>query len=85
MASDNNYEKNINLHYIRAAIEANTGIRLSLQDVRRYLVEEGLITSAQARRNAQIFTGYHDFYEDYTGRGALPPREEPEELTGMFR
>jgi hypothetical protein len=53
----------INLHYIRAAIEANTGVRLSLQDVRRYLVEEKLITKEQAARNAQIFTGYGEFYE----------------------
>lgn len=76
---DNN---SINLHYIRAAIEANTGVRLPLKDVRRYLVEEKLITPAQARRYAQIFSGYQDFYEDYTGIGALA-EEDPEELTGI--
>jgi len=51
----------INLHYIRAAIEANTGQRLTLERVRELLVEEGLITKSQAERNAQLFTGYSDF------------------------
>lgn len=82
--NDNNGNK-INLHYIRAAIEANTGVRLSLEDTRRYLVEEGLITRSQAKRYAKIFTGYQDFYEDYTGTGAGTVREEPIELTGMFK
>jgi hypothetical protein len=54
----------INLHYIRAAIEANTGQRLSLERVRELLVEEGLITKQQAARNAQTFTGYGDFFDD---------------------
>ena len=54
----------INLHYIRAAIEANTGQRLSLERVRELLVEEGLITQKQASRNAQTFTGYNDFFDD---------------------
>lgn len=85
MSSNDNTGNNINLHYIRAAIEANTGVRLDLKTVRRYLVEEGLITSAQARRHAQIFTGYQDFFEDYTGFGVVKNPEEPEELTGMFR
>ena len=52
----------INLVYIRAAIEANTGIRLSLDKTREYLVEEGLITQKQADDKAQIFTGYGDLY-----------------------
>ena len=56
----------INLHYIRAAIEANTGQRLTLERVRELLVEEGLITKSQAERNAQLFTGYSDFYDDTT-------------------
>jgi hypothetical protein len=78
---DNN---SVNLHYIRAAVEANTGLRLSLPDVRKYLIEEKLLTPAQARRCAQIFTGYHDFYEDYTGIGVGPVEEGPEELTGQL-
>lgn len=73
----------VNLHYIRAAVQARTGIRLSLKDVRRYLVEEKLLTPAQARKYAKIFTGYQDFYEDCT-IGAVPLRDEPKELTGVF-
>ena len=56
----------INLHYIRAAIEAHTGQRLKLDRVRELLVEEGLITKSQAERNAQTFTGYSDFFSDNT-------------------
>jgi hypothetical protein len=63
MTSSKNDKYSINLHYIRAAIEANTGKRLTLEQVRQYLVEEKLITPEQARKNAQIFTGYGDFYE----------------------
>mgnify|MGYP000482166310 CR=1 FL=1 len=65
--------ENINLIYIRAAIEANTGVRLSLVDVRRYLVEEGLITKAQARKHATVFKGYQDYYSaDEFSIKALP-------------
>ena len=52
----------INLYYIRAAIEANTGIRLSLSEVRTYLVEEGVITQRQADEEAKTFTGYSDMF-----------------------
>jgi len=52
----------INLVYIRAAIEANTGKRLSLERVRELLVEEGLITKKQAETEAVIFRGYGDLY-----------------------
>jgi hypothetical protein len=52
----------INLIYIRAAIEANTGVRLSLERTREYLVEEGLITQRQADEEAAIFRGYGEFY-----------------------
>jgi hypothetical protein len=84
VTSDDNSSNNINLHYIRAAIEANTGVRLSLKDTRRYLLEEKLITPSQARRHAQIFSGYGDFHEDYTGIGHTPRQDDPEELTGVF-
>lgn len=57
-------KQNINLIYIRAAIEARTGIRLSLPDVRKYLVEENLITTKQARNNSKEFGGYEEFYND---------------------
>jgi len=55
--------KHVNLHYIRAAIEANTGVTgLSLEQVRDYLVEEGLLTRSQAKKYAHIFTGYGEFF-----------------------
>lgn len=57
----------INLVYIRAAIEAATGIRLKLEEVRRYLLEEGLITPKQAVRDATIFRGYGEFYDGDQG------------------
>ena len=75
-------QNTVNLHYIRAAIEARTGIRLDLKRVRRYLVEEKLLTPVQARKYAQVFSGYQDFYEDST-RGPLPKSYDPEDLTGF--
>ena len=71
-------KNSINLVYIRAAIEAATGVRLSLEDVRRYLIEEGLITTKQAREEATIFRGYSEFYDyDYADikKEANPPQE----------
>lgn len=64
----------INLIYIRAAIEANTGVKLSLEEVRQYLIEEKLITPSQAKHHAQIFRGYAEFYEneDYTVENIRP-------------
>lgn len=57
----------INLHYIRAAIEANTGVRLSLERTRDLLIEEGLITKAQARKHAKIFRGYSEYFDSEVG------------------
>jgi hypothetical protein len=74
----------INLVYIRAAIEAATGVRLSLEKTRQYLVEEGLITPYQAKHDATIFRGYSEFF-DYEqkqyGRTAqeIISEQEPEE------
>jgi hypothetical protein len=71
-------KNSINLVYIRAAIEAATGVLLSLEDVRRYLIEEGLITKKQAREEAAIFRGYSEFYDyDYSDvkKEANPPQE----------
>ena len=65
----------INLVYIRAAILANTGVNLTLEEVRRYLVEEKLITPSQARSNAQIFKGYSEFYGE-EGFTVEDPRED---------
>ncbi len=55
----------INLHYIRAAIKANTGKDLSFPEIKKYLVEEGLITKAQANR-IKILKNYNEYHEDYT-------------------
>lgn len=53
----------VNLHYIRAAIEANTGVTgLSLEKVRDLLVEEGLISQIQADKYATIFEGYAGYF-----------------------
>lgn len=68
----------INLIYIRAAIEANTGFKLPLEQVRELLVEEKLITREQAKNHAQIFRGYHEFYDfdDFTVEDVRPDPEE---------
>lgn len=51
----------INIYYIRAAIQEKTGIRLDLPDLRRILVQEGMITRAKAKNI--IFRGYGDFFD----------------------
>ena len=38
----------VNAYYVRAAIEANTGIRLSIYKTVEYLLSEGLITENEA-------------------------------------
>ena len=35
------------VHYARAAIEYNVGVRLTLEETHRYLVEEGLLKEHQ--------------------------------------
>lgn len=68
----------INLIYIKAAIEAATGVSLKLEEVRQYLLEEGLITPNQARKEATIFRGYSEFYDyDY---GEIKDDFEAQEL-----
>jgi hypothetical protein len=52
----------LNLVYIKAAIEAKTGIRLRLKQVAQYLVEEGFITKDQA--NKAVFYSYESFNTD---------------------
>ena len=58
-----NSGQSVNLIYIRAAIEHNTGIRLSLSKIRDLLLEEGLIDQNRAYKHAQIFTGYEEFFD----------------------
>lgn len=52
----------INLNYIRAAIEAKTGKRLKLTEIRQLLVEEGLITASAAKKYAPIFNDYREYF-----------------------
>jgi len=75
----------INLHYIRAAIEANTGHRLKLDRVRELLVEEGLITQSQADKNAQTFTGYSDFFDDSTEDRHREDRSEVKDIVRSLK
>jgi len=66
----------VNLYYVRAAIEANTGIRLSLKDTRRYLVEEGMISENE---DAHEFRGYSEYY--WTDDASSPNvSEDPQEV-----
>ena len=71
----------INLVYIRAAIEANTGIRLKLPEVRQYLLEEGLITPKQADTEADIFSGYGDLC--WTDIPTVNIEDDYDELEGL--
>jgi len=70
----------VNLHYVRAAIEANTGVRLPLPRVRELLVEEGLLTQKQADRDAKIFTGYHELFDGDTAERSVEPLDTEEGL-----
>lgn len=53
----------INIYYIRAAIEAATGVRLSLNETRDILLEEGMITKRQYHEEAAPFHGYDELYQ----------------------
>lgn len=53
----------INLIYIRAAIRERTGKELSLEAVRDVLLEEGLITQAEADDEHLIFKGYDEYFD----------------------
>ena len=53
-------KKSFNIVYIRAAIEAQTGIRLSLKQTVAYLYQEGMITKSEAK--TAIFPGYSALY-----------------------
>lgn len=83
--NNNNPSPSINLHFIRAAIEANTGVRLSLEDTRQYLIEEGLITASQARRHAKIFRGYGEYFDSASPDAipATPQQDVVRDLTAI--
>lgn len=61
----------MNIVYIRAAIEAATGEHLSLNQTKALLIEEGLISKREAKN--LIFPGYKVFYTP----SAPPKVEEP--------
>lgn len=65
----------INLIYIRAAIRERTGQELSLERVRDLLLEEGLITSAQASDEDLIFRGYDEYFETEEAAKPVEPVE----------
>jgi hypothetical protein len=58
------FMKSLNLYYIRAAIEAKTGQRLSFAKIRRLLVEEKLISISELQSNpmAHKFSGYGYYF-----------------------
>lgn len=73
----------VNLYYIRAAIEANTGIRLSLKKTRQYLIEEGLISKDE---DAHEFRGYSDYYwTDDASTSGEDPQEMKEDIDLAMR
>ena len=58
----------VNLIYVRAAVEAATGIDVPLEKLKQYLLQEGLITPYEAKHKCPIFTGYGPYYsnEDFS-------------------
>lgn len=68
-----------NIHFIRAAILANTGINLTLEQTRDYLVSERLISAAKAKNI--IFRGYAEFYDGYV---AEVEEEKTPDLVEVF-
>lgn len=70
----------INLHYVRAAIEADTGVRLTLERTRDLLVEEGLITQQQADRDARLFRSYAEFFDLDVAEGSAEALDTDEGL-----
>lgn len=53
----------INVIYIRAAIEAATGVRVSLEGTRDLLLEEGLITRKQYHNDCFMGIDYGSLFE----------------------
>lgn len=63
----------MNIIYIKAAVLENTGIDVPLKDLQKILLDEGMITAAQAKRS-----GFS--YSEYYGPVAETVIEEPQEL-----
>tara|TARA_B100000768_G_scaffold142658_1_gene134615 strand:- start:5615 stop:5872 length:258 start_codon:yes stop_codon:yes gene_type:complete len=70
--------KSLNLYYIRAAIEAHTGRRLSFPTIRRLLVEENLITEQELSANpmAHKFRGYGAYFFSEENSVEIPKNPE---------
>ena len=66
----------INLIYIRAAIRENTGKHLSLDKTLQYLVEEGLVTQAQAKDRDLTFRGYSEYFDMEEAAARSEPIEQ---------
>jgi hypothetical protein len=50
----------MNLHYIKAAIEAATGVKLTIDEVKSYLYTEQLATLGDLEK--YTFKGYDQYY-----------------------
>lgn len=74
----------INIYYIRAAIEAATGVRLTLNETRDILLEEGMITKHQYDQEASPFTGYDDLYQSDVATRDLSDLDTEEGLPDHF-
>ena len=74
----------INIYYIRAAIEAATGVRLTLNETRDILLEEGMITKHQDDQEASPFTGYDDLYQSDVATRDLSDLDTEEGLPDHF-
>lgn len=61
----------MNLLYIRAAIQAATGVTLSQEQILDLLVEEGLLTPAEASKDGLVFKGYSEFFHTDTAEGRV--------------
>lgn len=70
---------NINIHFIRAAIHENTGVKLSLEETRDILIDEGLLTLKQSK--GIIFRGYGEFYNYFYKQDENLAPEKKESLT----
>lgn len=65
----------MNVVYIRAAIQQETGIRLTYKQVIAYLLEEKMITKAQSKR--MLFPGYEKLFPAIPMNWDKEPETEP--------
>lgn len=76
----------MNLLYIRAAIREATGVVLSQEEILQLLVEEGLISQAEADDDNLIFRGYEEFFStDYALKQVENVTDYIEDLTDGIR